>query len=527
MGEEQYNLFFTERLNSNGKSLNDTIKRNKFPLFNNRHTKAASNDKQQIASLKEDRSLFSKLYVSCQVRNGDIDEFFRHENQSSPPSLSQGGSLRHGEKSALMPLIEKLSPCHSSEKPCVDALLLDGAAVVNRLKPAGVRTFQDYANDIFLPFVKHHLQSVSRLDVVWDQYLPNSLKASTRRLRGKGIGRHVKPTTRIPANWESFLGCNENKRELFNFLADCVTANDMSNEGKYILSTKEDRVVCTPTTLDIKSISPSSQEEADTRLFLHAKDAVNAGHVNLMISTVDTDVVVLAIALFDTIQPSELWISFGTGDRFRYIAIHNIANALGPKCKALPAFHAISGCDTTSSFHQKGKKSAWDTWQLFDDVTEAFVKVWEVPSVDRIKELMPLFEQFIIFMYDKTSTCSSVDEARKDLFTRKGRSIDLIPPTSAALLQHVKRSAYQAGHVWGQALVSSPALPTPAEWGWSKISEEWHPLWSTLQQASVSCMEFMKCGCNPDKGCRGRCKCLKNQLVCTTLCKCGGDCERL
>ena len=205
VGEEQYNLFFTERLNSNGKSLNDTIKRNKFPLFNNRHTKAASNDKQQIASLKEDRSLFSKLYVSCQVRNGDIDEFLRHENQSSPPSLSQGGNLRHGEKSALMPLIEKLSPCHSSEKPCVDALLLDGTAVVNHLKPAGVKTFQDYANDIFLPFVKHHLQSVSRLDVVWDQYLPNSLKASTGSLRGKGIRRHVKPTTRIPANWESFL----------------------------------------------------------------------------------------------------------------------------------------------------------------------------------------------------------------------------------------------------------------------------------------------------------------------------------
>ena len=41
--------------------------------------------------------------------------------------------------------------------------------------------------------------------------------------------------------------------------------------------------------------------------------------------------------------------------------------------------------------------------------------------------------------------------------------MDGIPPTQAALLQHIKRSAYQAGHCWGQMMIASPELPSPSE----------------------------------------------------------------
>ena len=88
VGNEQYSYFVRERLEDRTKSLTDHIKRNNFPLFSSQPTRKVSKEKQQIASLKQDCSLFSKLYVSCQVRGGDIDEFFRHGNQPSPPSLS-------------------------------------------------------------------------------------------------------------------------------------------------------------------------------------------------------------------------------------------------------------------------------------------------------------------------------------------------------------------------------------------------------------------------------------------------------
>lgn len=97
----------------------------------------------------------------------------------------------------------------------------------------------------------------------------------------------------------------------------------------------------------------------------------------------------------------------------------------------------------------------------------------------------------------------TVDEARKQLFTRKSRRFDSIPPTRDALLQHVKRTAYQAGHIWGQAHIASPLVPSPRHWGWITDSGEWRPLWTTLPEISKSCQELVKCGCK--KGCRGGC----------------------
>ena len=48
--------------------------------------------------------------------------------------------------------------------------------------------------------------------------------------------------------------------------------------------------------------------------------------------------------------------------------------------------------------------------------------------------------------------------------------MDALPPTEAALLQHVKRVAYQAGHVWSQALLKDPVLLSSLEWGWIKTN---------------------------------------------------------
>ena len=63
-----------------------------------------------MSSLKNDCSLFSRLYIASQTRHGDLDAFFQHENQACPPSLSQMGGLRTGTKSELMPCLVKLVP---------------------------------------------------------------------------------------------------------------------------------------------------------------------------------------------------------------------------------------------------------------------------------------------------------------------------------------------------------------------------------------------------------------------------------
>lgn len=82
------------------KPITDPIKRNKLPLFSQPPTKVVSKKQAQVAALKDDCSLFSRLYIACQSREGDLQDFFKHENQS--PSLSQHGQLRQGNKAQLV-----------------------------------------------------------------------------------------------------------------------------------------------------------------------------------------------------------------------------------------------------------------------------------------------------------------------------------------------------------------------------------------------------------------------------------------
>ena len=53
-----------------------------------------------------------------------------------------------GQKSDLVESLEQL--CTScGEAPVADVIILDGAAIINMLKPIGVKTFQDYATHVF------------------------------------------------------------------------------------------------------------------------------------------------------------------------------------------------------------------------------------------------------------------------------------------------------------------------------------------------------------------------------------------
>ena len=69
------------------------------------------------------------------------------------------------------------------------------------------------------------------------------------------------------------------------------------------------------------ALAPCSQEEADSRIFVHVKDMAQNGHAKVMICTVDTDVVVIAVAKFLQIGLEELWVAFGTGKNYRCIAV--------------------------------------------------------------------------------------------------------------------------------------------------------------------------------------------------------------
>ena len=194
------------------------IKRNNLHLFSRPPVRQKSSKELQLSSLKNKCSLFSRLYIASQICNGDLDEFFQHENQVCPPALSQMGVMRTGTKSDLLHCLEDLTSAReNATSPTVQVSILDGAAIVNMLRPGTAKTFQDYAMDVYVPYITAQLQYVVRLDIIWDVYLPESLKEER-----KGVRRIVEPSSTIPGNWQEFLRISDNKTELFSFLATKV-----------------------------------------------------------------------------------------------------------------------------------------------------------------------------------------------------------------------------------------------------------------------------------------------------------------
>ena len=210
IGNEQFTKFVTERLEECTTPVTQPLPNNKLPLFSRPPVKIKSRQKEQLAALKSDCGLFSRLYISCQTRDGDIDNFFSHENQAAPPALSTGGKMRIGIKSDLLRCLESDLIEHNTV-PVADAIIIDGAAVVQMLNPGTARTCKEYGEQVFAPYISAQLEKSNRVDLVWDVYLPASLKASTRQKRAKGTRKRVAASIVMPNNWKDFLRVDENK----------------------------------------------------------------------------------------------------------------------------------------------------------------------------------------------------------------------------------------------------------------------------------------------------------------------------
>ena len=171
---------------------------------------------------------------------------------------------------------------------------------------SAVKTFKDYAERVFLPYLFKHLHIVKRIDVVWDSYNADSLKAHLRGCRGTGFHLRVSERTRIPQNWRSFLRVDSNKTELFQFLSSMIESA-VTPEGKIFVTTKGERVIST-STLDISALQPCTQEEADRCIMLHCAHAYQHGMKKIMVHATDTDVLVLAIATASVLEGCEIWV---------------------------------------------------------------------------------------------------------------------------------------------------------------------------------------------------------------------------
>ena len=128
-----------------------------------------------------------------------------------------------------------------------------------------------------------------------------------------------------------------------------------------------------------------------------------------MLKANDTDVVVIAFSVFPSLPRLELehlWVTFGQGHSLCWISVHDIYHYMGQvKIKGISFFHAFTVCDTLSVFHNKGKKTAWQTWEIFPDPSPVFSKLSQYPLTVEDDDLA-IQEKFAILMYDRSCTAA-------------------------------------------------------------------------------------------------------------------------
>ena len=94
---------------------------------------------------------------------------------------------------------------------------------------------------------------------------------------------------------------------------------------------------------------------------------------------------------------------------------------------ALPAFHAVTECDSTSAFFGVGKQKAYKIVKGSDRYQKALKKIGEV--FDFGEKLFPTVQEMVAELYGVKS-CQNNNEARYRKFFTKSKILEFETPYS-------------------------------------------------------------------------------------------------
>ena len=104
---------------------------------------------------------------------------------------------------------------------------------------------------------KQFIGDLQRVDMVF-AYGKDSLKATTRRKRGKCIRRDVEGNKQVPSNWKEFLRVDGNKSELFHLISDWIVDEEFPG---LMIVTRDDEVLSS-SPCDLAVLMRCTHEEA-------------------------------------------------------------------------------------------------------------------------------------------------------------------------------------------------------------------------------------------------------------------------
>ena len=376
-------------------------------------------------------------------------------------------------------------------------LVIDGQALVIAIgKPQAAKTFGDLS-DIFVKSVFQSGKHFQCIDVLFDRYYEHSIKSGTRERLGQGLVPIRRPIESrdvpLPEKWENFIAHEENKADLARFLSQQLilrapSKNTIIAAGGF---NNEEKVEASNTNIDIDGLE-AKHEEADTRAVLHC---INSKSTSIVVSSRDTNILVLLVANFHLMSCQQLWMKAGTARKRKYIPVHAIVEKLQMKpqvLQLLPAFHVLTGSDSTSYIAGHTKKTCWDVFLQHNYLLNGL-------GADTVltDHTVQAAEVFFCKVYGAMNA-DNINEVRSNMLV-KGMPIERLPPMRDSLYFYIQRSHYQA-LVWRQAHLQHPLLPPPETMGWKMEGTSLIPQLSSLPHNPDACEELITCTCTT--GCK-------------------------
>ncbi|KAG1714540.1 hypothetical protein GQR58_001134 [Nymphon striatum] len=517
-GEEAFKIH-KERLES-GSGFFDPIKKQNLQTFTvlQKNTVVNAGTNREMI-LKADNRVFGNMLLIAQSRKLDMKDVLQYPLGPKPWALANAdGTLKKTGKATLGKHLEKeVANVDVPSGSC--ATIVDAMAIVQMI-PGENMTF-DELSDAILKKIFNDGRGSGRIDVVFDLYQDQSIKAAERINRGSKCGimfNQIKPGHRIK-NWKRILASTESKAKLTIFLAENWKEEcRRSKLGSIILMviTGEQCFKITKDEVTEMTELRSTHEEADTRMMIHAKHAAVNFRTVVVISE-DTDVFVILLSLHSQIGTKVL-LRRGKKNAMRLIDISRLGTILGKDvCTALIGVHAYTGCDSVSAFAGQGKVKSirlitknMEYREMFCD----FGKEWHVTE-----DMFETIQAFTCSLYCLNTSISDVNKLRYEMFrSRKGDiSSGQLPPCKDALKQQTNRANYQAA-IWRRSLQNSPEIPSPTNGhGWNVVEGKLGICWLTGAPAPDVVLELMSCKC--PRRCNENCPCVVNGFSCTPACK--------
>ena len=279
IGEGAYQTFKSLRLEKDQPDVNfhDTMKKQNLKTFLNLNKKNVTCKAQtKYVVLKAGRNLFGYMILVAQSRQLQMNYVLAHPLGPLPWAIANGeGTLRKTNKAKLARELEK-NTTQAETMPRPSACIIDGMGLVQKLS-GNNKTFAELAK-YALSKVLHEGAQSSRIDMVFDVYLEESIKNAERCNRGSGSGiqfKQITPGHKIK-QWRKFFDSSSNKSSLISFIVDEWKSSEnrekFSNKILYATNKEACFKIRADGCEDIKDLT-SSQEEADTRMLLHALHA--------------------------------------------------------------------------------------------------------------------------------------------------------------------------------------------------------------------------------------------------------------